>query len=161
LSGTGDRDDAGEAVQAGEVSGISRIQRQPFRYRGSRDHQVRDSASRFAARGDDRCRHAAEDAGRLGVERHRVKFAFSALQDFQAPRALGTLVIGVLPVVAADLMRPSGQLRQRDGADRHLIGQFGRVELPAQVQVSEASSFPPPEGMTALCSVTRTGSLPP
>jgi hypothetical protein len=29
------------------------------------------------------------------------------------------------------------------------------------VQVSETSSFPSPEGMTALCPVTRTGSRSP
>jgi hypothetical protein len=34
---------------------------------------------RVCASGDDRCLYAAEDAGRLGVEWHRVKFAFSAL----------------------------------------------------------------------------------
>jgi hypothetical protein len=95
---------------------------------------VHDSAARLAAGGNDRCRHAAEDAGCLGVERHRVKFALGALQDFKTPRALGTLVIGVLLVVAADFMRPSGQFRQGDGADRHLIGLLGRVDPPAQDQ---------------------------
>jgi hypothetical protein len=46
----GDRDDAGEAVQTGEVSGISRIQRQSFRYRGSRDHLGRQPRGTVSGR---------------------------------------------------------------------------------------------------------------
>jgi hypothetical protein len=33
----------------------------------------------------------AEDSGRLGVERYRVKFAFGPLEDFQPTAALGML----------------------------------------------------------------------
>jgi hypothetical protein len=73
-----------------------------------------------------------EDAGRLGTERNRVKLTLGALQYFQAAGVLGVLVVHVLHAVAADLIRTGGQLRQSDGADRHLIGQLAGIDPPAQ-----------------------------
>jgi hypothetical protein len=33
--------------------------------------------------------HAAEDAGRLGIERHWIEFGFDPLQNLQPPGSLG------------------------------------------------------------------------
>src|SRR5579871_4959013 len=66
----GDRDDADEGVQAGEVGGVGRVQRQPLGDRGGGDHDVEGPASWLTACGDDGGCYAAEDACRLGVERH-------------------------------------------------------------------------------------------
>ena len=130
----GNREDPDEAIQTDEVVGIRREQRQPLGDGRGGDHQVHDSAPRLTSGRHDRCRHAAEDAGRLGVEWDRVKFVLGTLQDLKAPRALGMLVISVLLVVAAHLVRASRQLRQRYGADRHLIGQLSGVDPATQDQ---------------------------
>ena len=58
---------------------------------------VHDSAPRFTS-GRPTAAVTRPNAGRLGVERERVKFVLGTLQDFKASRALGMLVISVLLV---------------------------------------------------------------
>jgi hypothetical protein len=129
--GAGNRDDAHEGVQAGEVGRVGGKQGQVFGDGGSRDHQVGDPPARLTAGGDDRRRYPAVDTGRLGVERQRVELALGALQDLQASRSLRMLVIQVLLVIAAHLMRAGRQLGEGNGADRHLVGELGGIDPPA------------------------------
>jgi hypothetical protein len=153
--GPGDRDDGHEAVQSPEVVGVGRVQREPFGDRAGGDHEVHGTAARLAPGCDDGGGDAPVDARGLGVEGDRVELALGALQDLQAAGALGVLVVHVLLVVGADLVRAGGQLGEGDGADRHLLGQLGRVDPGAQDQdvgVEQAL----PRGLTA-----HTGSPPP
>jgi hypothetical protein len=78
-----------KGVQAGEVIGVGRVKRQPLGDRSSCDHQIGDAAPRLTGGRDDGCRHAPKDAGRLGLEWHRVKLVLDPLQDVQAPGSFG------------------------------------------------------------------------
>jgi hypothetical protein len=93
---SGDRYHRQDSVQVGEVIGAGGEKRQSLCDGRCCDEQVGDSSARFAPGGDNRCRYTPEDAGRLGAERNRVKLTLGALQYFQAPCALGVLVVPVL-----------------------------------------------------------------
>ena len=84
-----DRHDRQESVQAGEVTGVGREQRQSLGYRGCCDEQVGDPSAWLAPGGNNRCAHAPEHAGCLGAERNRVELTLGALQYFQAAGAHG------------------------------------------------------------------------
>jgi hypothetical protein len=49
------------------------------------------------------------------------------------------LVILILLVVAADLVGPGGQFRERDGADRHLVGQVGGIDPRRKIKMLVSS----------------------
>jgi len=57
----GDRNDADEGIEAGEVGGIGRVHRQVLGNGG--DHQVGGPDSWFTACGDDVCGHTTVDTG--------------------------------------------------------------------------------------------------
>src|SRR5580693_1067316 len=129
-----DAHDGKEGGQAGVVIGVSGVERQSFGDRGRGDHQVGDSPPGGAASGDDSRGDTAEQAGCLGIERYGVELVLGALEDFQAPGSFGMLVVLVLLVVAADLVGPGGQFRERDGADRYLVGQLAGIDPRTQDQ---------------------------
>lgn len=70
----GDRNDAHEAIDAGEVGGVGRVQRQALGDSCRGDHQARDAATWLAPGGDDGGGHTPVDACGLGVERDGIEF---------------------------------------------------------------------------------------
>lgn len=70
-----------KVIQACEIAGICRVQRQLSRDRGRGDHEVRCPAAGLAARGDHGCGHPPVGPGGVHVEGNRIELVLSPLQD--------------------------------------------------------------------------------
>lgn len=109
----GDDDDL-EPVDAIEVTGVARIDREVVGKRGRRDQRVVGAGSRLASRATERGGDAAERAGGLVVERERGEVSFGLLEVGQSD--LSFVLIG-------GQERTDGKLREGDRGDERFSGE--------------------------------------
>jgi hypothetical protein len=92
--GYGDHRD--KVIQACEIAGICRVQREFGRDRCRGNHELHFSAARLPARRDHGRRHPPVGPGGIRVKGDRVELVLGPLQHVQPTRPLGSLEVGVL-----------------------------------------------------------------